>query len=352
MRQKKRTRHFGLMLLFTAVLFLSLLANSVITSLVVALLVKRGVISVSSAVIPHFWMLILANVVVNIPISFLIAVVAVKFPLKPVRTLIDSMDALGSGKFDTRVNVGAIMRRYPAFVTVSESFNRMAEELENTELLRSDFVNNFSHEFKTPIVSIAGFARLLKRGNLTPQQQRGYINAIEEESLRLSCMATNVLNLSKVENQTILTDVSEFNLSEQLRACLLLLEPKWGDRELDLQLELGEHTIRASEELLKQVWINLLDNALKFTPEGHAICVTIDREGPNLAVRVRNTGSEIGPEHRKKIFNKFYQADESHATQGNGVGLAVVKRIVELHDGTVSVESGCQITEFTVRLPG
>lgn len=351
MKQKRKNRHFGLMLLFTAVLFLALLANSVITSLAVALLVDRGVLSVSSEFIPHLWMLILANVLVNIPVGFVISLIAVEFPLKPVRNLIDGMEALASGNFATRVNVGAIMRRYPAFVAVSESFNKMAEELESTELLRTDFVNNFSHEFKTPIVSIAGFAKLLKRGNLPAQQQRSYLDAIEEESLRLSYMATNVLNLTRVENQTILTDVSEFNLSEQIRSCVLLLDSKWESKDLELQLEFGEFMIRANEELLKQVWINLLDNAIKFAPAGHTVRVGITRGQDALAVSVLNTGSEIGPGHQEKIFRKFYQADESHATQGNGVGLAVVKRIVELHGGQVSLRSGQDVTEFTVRLP-
>ena len=348
----KKNRHFGLTLLFTAVIFLALLANSVITSLMVYLLASRGILQIASDLTPHIWILVLANMMVNIPVGFAIALFAVKFPLKPVRTLIDGMDALGSGKFDTRVNVGAIMRRYPSFVTVAESFNRMAEELQNTELLRSDFINNFSHEFKTPIVSIAGFAKLLKRPDLSEEQKRAYVDAIEEESLRLSALATNVLNLSKVENQTILTDVSEFNLSEQLRSSLLLLEPKWAHRDLELRPDFGEFSIRGNEELLKQVWINLLDNALKFTPDGHTISLTIHRDRKWVVVRVTNTGSTIAPEHLEKVFQKFYQEDPSHAIQGNGVGLAVVKRIAQLHGGTVSAGSSGGVTAFTVRLPG
>lgn len=153
----------------------------------------------------------------------------------------------------------------------------MAEELENTQMLRSDFINNFSHEFKTPIVSIAGFAKLLRRGNLTDAQKEEYLAIIEEESLRLAAMATNVMNLTKVENQTILTDLTTFNLSEQIRACVLLLEEKWSRKELDLDLEFPEYTIRANEELLKQVWINLLDNAIKYSPNYGEIGVRIPR---------------------------------------------------------------------------
>lgn len=169
--------------------------------------------------------------------------------------------------------------------------------------------------------------------------------------MRLSSLATNVLNLTKVENQNILTDVTEYNLSEQIRGCILLLEPKWGKKDIELQVEFGEYDIHANQELLKQVWINLLDNAVKFTPEGHTIQVRISSGNGRVTVDVVNTGSEIPKECQNKIFNKFYQADVSHAAQGNGVGLAIVRRVVQLHGGTVSVSSGDDVTDFRVELP-
>lgn len=351
MTQRKHTRHFGLMLLFTVVVFFALLINSAISAMAVLLLVKSGMIYIASEAVPHSGSLILFNALISIPIGALVSVAAVKFPLKPVRNLIDGMDALATGDYKIRMNAGSIMRRYSAFRDVSDSFNKMAEELESTEMLRSDFINNFSHEFKTPIVSIAGFAKLLKRGNLTQEQQQEYLSIIEEESMRLSYMATNVLSLTKVENQTILSDVTQFNLSEQIRSCILMLERKWDSKNLDLQLEFDEHRISANEELLKQVWINLLDNAIKFTPEGHTVQVKVSESEDSVTVSVMNTGSEIPPEDQKKIFHKFYQADQSHATQGNGVGLAVVKRIVDLHGGEVSVFSEKEVTVFSVQLP-
>ena len=351
MTQRKHSKHFGLMLMFIVVVFVALLINSAITALAVFLLVKSGMLYVAGEAVPHSGSLIVFNALISVPIGALVSVAMVKFPLKPVRNLIDGMDALAAGDFKIRMNAGSIMRRYPAFRDVSDSFNKMAEELESTEMLRSDFINNFSHEFKTPIVSIAGFAKLLKRGNLTQEQQQEYLSIIEEESMRLSYMATNVLSLTKVENQTILTDVTEFNLSEQIRSCILMLERKWDSKNLDLQLEFGEHQVRANEELLKQVWINLLDNAIKFTPDGHTVQVRISESEGSLLVAIMNTGSEISPGDQKKIFHKFYQADQSHATQGNGVGLAVVKRIVELHGGEISVSSENEVTVFTVQLP-
>lgn len=351
MKHPKKTSHFGFLLLFSMVVFLSVVLNAGIAAVVIYLLIQSNLIRVVGTTAAGAARIIGFFAVFSIPIGVIVALVAGKIPLKPVRNLIDSMDRLASGDFGTRVNVGIVMRRYPPFVDVAMSFNKMAEQLENTEMLRGDFINNFSHEFKTPIVSIAGFAKLLRRGGLSPEQQQEYLAIIEEESLRLSYMATNVLNLTKIENQTILSDVSRFNLSEQIRSCILLLENKWEKKNLDFSLGLQEHFIRANEELLKQVWINLLDNAVKFSPEGELIEVAILETEQNYCVTVRNCGATIPPEQQEKIFNKFYQCDESHAAEGNGVGLAIVKRVVELHRGAVKVSSRNNVTIFTVELP-
>lgn len=347
----EKKQHFGLIALFVCILFLAGLVITGINALTVYLLVRSGALMIAPDVAPDVSKLMGLSMVLSIPIGLVISLAVSKFPLKPIRNLIDSMDRLASGDFKTRVNAGRIMRRYPAFVEVSQSFNKMAQELESTEMLRSDFINNFSHEFKTPIVSIAGMAKVLRRGNLSQQEQEQYLSAIEEEAMRLSSLATNVLNLTKVENQSILTDVTEYNLSEQIRGCILLLEPKWSKKDIELQVEFGEYSIHASQELLKQVWINLLDNAVKFTPEGHTIQVRISSGNGRIIVDVVNTGSEIPPESQDRIFNKFYQADESHAAQGNGVGLAIVRRVVLLHGGTVSVFSEDDVTDFRVELP-
>lgn len=352
MKQRRKGRHFGLMAMFVMILFLALLLDTAITAVSVYLLLQQDVQTEHINYVPDLGRLILPTVLICVPVGIGLALLFSKVPLKPIRTLIESMDRLADGDFGTRFQVGPIMRRYPSFVAVAESFNKMAEQLENTEMLRSDFINNFSHEFKTPIVSIAGFARLLNRGGLSAQQQREYLRIIEDEALRLSEMATNVLNMTKVENQTILSDVTDYNLSEQLRSCILLLESKWSKKDLVLALDLEEdYPIRASEELLKQVWINLLDNAIKFSPREGEVGVAIREAGENLQVSFRNHGDPIAPEQQDKIFRKFYQADESHANEGNGVGLAVVRRIVTLHSGSVTVSSDSTQTVFTVTLP-
>jgi signal transduction histidine kinase len=262
------------------------------------------------------------------------------------------MNRLASGDFKTRLSYGEPLGNHPTVREITDSFNRMAEELEHTEMLRSDFVNNFSHEFKTPIVSIAGFTKLLKKGNLTEEEKAEYLDIIEEEALRLSAMATNVLNMTKVENQTILTDTNEYNLSEQIRSCVLLLEKRWTDKNIEFSLEFDEEEICANEELLKQVWLNLIDNAIKYSPEYGFITIRIRKDDEDwYRVTVGNSGAEIPEDKQKKIFEKFYQVDESHSSEGNGIGLAIVKRIIELHGGKVSVECAHGITTFLVKIP-
>ena len=227
----------------------------------------------------------------------------------------------------------------------------MASDLDGIEMFRNDFINNFSHEFKTPLVSITGFAKLLAKGNLSEEQKREYLLAIEEESARLSYLATNVLKLTKVENQMILSDLSTFNLSEQIRSAVLLLEREWSEKKLELDLDFDDYEIEANEELLKEIWINLFDNAVKFTPRCGTVSISIDAKDENYIVTVSNTGSTIHEEKRERIFKKFYQTDESHATKGNGIGLAIVKKIVDLHSGEITVKSENELTSFVVLLP-
>lgn len=272
-------------------------------------------------------------------------------PLRPISRLAEQLNRLAAGDFKVRLAFKGPLADHPAFAKMTESFNKMAEELENTEMLRQDFINNLSHEFKTPIVSIAGLAKLVNKGDLPPELRAQYLEAIEKESLRLSSMATNVLNLTRVENQTILTNLSSVNLSEQIRSAVLLFESRWTAKDLEPQLEMDEHIIEANEELLKQVWVNLVDNAIKFAPYGTELAVSVTEGERELEVVISNRGEEIPREKRDKLFRKFYQADESHATEGNGIGLAVVKRIVELHHGKVTVICRDGWVHFCVRLP-
>lgn len=348
MNKAKRKRRIVLTMLFSLTIFCALFITVMLSSIVVYVMIKNGVISSHQQLSSGVPIPLISMGVTSLLIGSVCAVLAGNIPLKPISRLINQMDRLASGDFKVRMRA---FPHNPVFDDVSRSFNKMAEELEKTEMLRSDFINNFSHEFKTPIVSIAGFAKLLRKGNLTDEQKEEYMAIIEEESLRLSTMATNVLNLTKVENQTILTDVSTFNLSEQLRSCILLLVDKWERKQLEFKLDFGEHMISANEELLKQAWINLIDNAIKFSPEGGMIELALEEAGDRISVSVINDGEEIQPEDRERIFKKFYQADKSHSSEGNGIGLAIVKRVTELHSGSIDVQSENGSTRFTVTLP-
>ena len=349
-RQKSATtKRFSLSLLFAVVVFCILLAAIGLSITIIYILTLAGMsegVEEELSVKTVLLYMLISSAVLGAAISLLLA----KFPLRPVNQLIDQMNRLAAGDFKTRLNFG-VLADHPVFIELAGSFNKLAEELENTEILRSDFINNFSHEFKTPIVSIAGLARLLNRGKLDEEQRAQYLTAIEEESRRLASMATNVLMLTKVENQSILTDLSVFNLSEQLRSCLLLLENKWTAKEIDLQLSMDEYTVRANEELLREVWINLIDNAIKFSPRGGRVSIEIGQQGDSLTVSICNDGEEIGEAEQKKIWSKFYQADASHSHEGNGIGLAIVKRIVELHRGERAVKCEAGRVTFSVTLP-
>lgn len=352
MKKEEKKKRIGLTLLIAALVFVIQIFAVLIAVGLITVLMQTGIIKeFSKDVLTPSGTLLLMSVI-SLLAGVIVAAFSGKFYLQPVNRFIDQMNRLAAGDFQARLHFGKPISSHPTFQEIEGNFNKMAEELESTEMLRSDFINNFSHEFKTPIVSISGFAKLLKRGDLTPEQREEYLDIIERESLRLAAMATNVLDMTKVENQTILTDVTRFNLSEQLRSCvLLLLEGKWKTKEIDFSIEFDEHMIMGNQELLKHVWINLLDNAIKFSPEGGTVDVTIREQTDALAVTVANHGSEIPKEQLSKIFNKFYQADESHSTEGNGIGLALVKKITQLHEGEVSVTSENGITAFTVVLP-
>ena len=288
-------------------------------------------------------------------VSFVLGSVAAllvsKMPFRPINSLVDAANRLAGGDYSARISFRGILAGHHTLRQIEDSVNTLARELESTEMLRADFINNFSHEFKTPIVSIAGLARIINRGAISDEEKASYMKIIEDESIRLADMATNVLNLTRVENQEILSEVTEFNVSEQIRDCLLLAESKWTKKGLDLHLDLDEYNVRANEELLKQVWINLIDNAIKFSSEGDGISLDIRDTGKHLCFSIANPGAEIDEDKKRQMFKKFYQIDTSHHTEGNGIGLAIVKRIVDLHRGSVSVNCRDGLVIFEVTLP-
>ena len=350
MKQEKKAIHqrFGLTALFSAIVFLILMITSVLIFIVGMLLIRVNAINISKLshqepLLPIFVLLII-SVVVGTVVSFMIS----KVPLKPVRRVIDATNRLSDGDFSVRLQLPGPS----SFAELAASFNRMAEELGSIEMLRADFVDNFSHEFKTPIVSIKGFAEELKHDDLTPEQRSEYLDIIIHESSRLSQLATNVLNLSRVEKQTILASRTRFDLTEQVRRSVLLFENKWEQKKLTLNVELEEISLVGDEELLSQVWLNLIDNAVKFTPDGGCVDIRLKKHDDTAVFSISDDGYGISAEAQRHIFDKFYQGDLSHASSGNGLGLSIARRVVLLHGGDIrcSSEEGAG-TEFTVTLP-
>lgn len=346
--QKNLHQRFGLTALFSAIVFLILIITSVLIFIIGVLLIRTNALNLAKLsrqepMVPIF-VLLVVSVVVGTVVSFMIS----RFPLKPLRRVIDATNRLAAGDFSVRLHLPGPS----SFTELANSFNRMAEELGGIEMLRADFVDNFSHEFKTPIVSIKGFAEELKHDDLAPEQRQEYLDIIIHESSRLAQLATNVLNLSRVEKQAILASRARFDLTEQVRRCVLLFENKWELRRLNLNVELDEVTLEGDEELLSQVWLNLIDNAVKFTPEGGCVDIRLQKNERTAVFVIRDDGYGISPESQRHIFDKFYQGDLSHAASGNGLGLSIARRVVTLHGGDIRCQSeeGAG-TEFTVELP-
>lgn len=339
-------QRIGLTITFAFVVFLIFLITNIIVGSLSYLLYERGLATITHKrdVSILVFTVLAACTIVGLVVSLMIG----SLSLKSTREFIQGMSRLADGDFSVRLDI----RRPGEMRTLAVNFNIMAEELGGIELLRTDFVNNFSHEFKTPIMSIKGFAEMLKYEDLTKAERDEYLDIVISEAGRLAEIASNVLDLSKVEAQTVLTETEPFDLAEQIRHCILLLEAKWEEKKLDFSAEMEDITCVGNEELLSQVWINLMDNAIKFTPEGGSVTVILRKAGDDIVVKIRDSGCGIPENAQKKIFDKFYQADSSRATKGNGLGLTLSKRIIALHGGDISCESmPGEWTEFTVLLP-
>ena len=348
--KRKRQKRPSLTISLSSIVFVTFLVTFAVSAAAVFIIVNLGIVKGSGGQIDASQAILYLGTFI-IGVGALFSFIISKLVLKPINRLINKINDLASGDFASRMIPNELIGRIPCFRDLTDTFNKLANELQNTELLRSDFINNFSHEFKTPIVSITGFAKLLKRGNLTDEEREQYLTAIEEESMRLSYMATNVLNLTKIENTSVLYDVSSYNVSEQIRSCILLLESKWSKKNIDFALDFDEHIIKANEELLRQVFINLIDNAIKFSLDNGKIDISASIKEKFFMFSITNYGLEIPLDKQKKIFNKFYQADESHSSIGNGIGLAIVKKIINLHSGDISVKSDNNKVTFTFETP-
>ena len=258
---------------------------------------------------------------------------------RPVKRITEAAEKIMQGDFSVRIPLihGA---GTDGFNQIGEAINKMAAELSGTETLRTDFIANVSHELKTPLAVMGNYATMLQRPGITEEERCEYAKAISEAARRLAQLITNILKLNKLENQQIFPQPEEFDLGEQLCRCLLQFEDAWEQKELNIETDIADSIrIRSDSELLSLVWNNLISNAVKFTRSGGTIGVSLREEGDRVVVTVRDTGCGMKPETGRHIFEKFYQGDTSHATQGNGLGLALVKRVVDILNGEIGVES-------------
>ena len=340
MRRKKRGT--GLGFYFTMAIF-----GEVCLSILVGvglILILNRLLGVSLSIPSVIWVLVASSALAGV-----IALLLNHRILRPIRNLGSAMNRVAGGDFklriDSRSKSGDIQQLY-------RDFNVMVAELEKTEVLQSDFVSNVSHEFKTPINAIEGYAMLLQDADGATPEQREYVDKILHNTRRLSSLIGDILLLSKVENQTIAREATVFRLDEQVRQSILSLEPQWSEKETDFDVDLEEISYRGDERLLMHVWNNLIGNAVKFNPPNGAVRLRLMRADGGVVFTIEDEGPGIPPEARKHIFDKFYQGDSSHREEGNGLGLALVKRILNVCGGEIAQENlpgrGCR---FTVRLP-
>ena len=295
------------------------------------------------------FVLLTVGLIVSVIIGTCISAAVASKIVKPVREVKKAMHSVEKGDFSKRLEVTGFNGEIDELI---KCYNKMAQELGGIEMFRENFINSFSHELKTPIVSIQGFAKQLKKENLSEEKKQEYIDIIISESKRLTNLSSNILMLSKLENQQIITDKTSFSLDEQLRNCILLLEKQWTAKNISFDIDMQEIQYTTNAEMLSQVWVNIIGNAIKFSPEGSTISVRLSKKDDTITAAIADHGIGMDQQTISHIFERFYQGDRAHAAEGNGLGLPLVKRIVELCSGNIRVESQYgKGTNFIVTLP-
>lgn len=269
--------------------------------------------------------------------------------IRPIVDLEQAVSKIKAGDYNVKVKVN---NRSEEIKELLENFNLMVEQLKSNEYLHKDFSSNISHEFKTPLAIIKGYADLLEEGNLTEEEQKNYAKYISRESKRLSVLTTNLLRISSLDNDKVYGKTTQFSLDEQIRQTVLSMESKWVEKDIDIDLDLKEINFTGEEELLNQVWLNLIDNAIKFTePEGK-VTVTARKGAEKVTVIVSDNGAGMDKETLTHIYEQFYRGNTANRAEGNGLGLPLVQRIISLHGGEIKAESMVGFgTSFIITLP-
>ena len=355
-RQSKTGRRKRLLVVFRSYLSFFLLMAFIITCCIVLFATQlrqtTGIVfnegNIRLAAILTFLNVILLSVLCTV-----IDAVRRKFMIeRPVRRIVQATEKIMNGDFSVRIRPASRIESTEGFDVIIGYINKMAEELSGLETLRTDFIANVSHELKTPLAVMQNYGTMLQQPNLPEEKRLEYAKAVTESSRRLADLITNILRLNKLENQQIYPEKQIYNLGEQLCECLLNFESTWEKKEIEIDTDIEEEVfVETDVELLSLVWNNLFSNAMKFTEPGGSVSLTLKSENDFAVVRVSDTGCGISREVGAHIFEKFYQGDTSHATQGNGLGLALVKRVVDIIGGDISVSSEVgKGSTFTVKL--
>ncbi len=313
----------------------------------VSILLSVGLVYLFEFIFPSLsnipWILQMS--ILSLTISLITARFVVKIFCDPIQNLRDGMKKISEGDFTVRLKTKSSS---PEIQDVMLGFNMMVEELQSTEILQTDFVSNVSHEFKTPINAIEGYTTLLQNTQNIDETENYYIEKILFNTKRLSSLVSNILLLSKIENQTISTHKEHYRLDEQVRETILSLESAWEPKEIDFDVDLEEINYYGNESLMFHVWLNLMSNAIKFSPKCGAVKIRLYKSEQKIYFTIDDNGSGLSDESKKHIFDKFYQEDTSHKEEGNGLGLALVKRILTMSEGEISAENlpecGCRFT--------
>lgn len=329
--------------LFTFTVFITLMITACAIGVICILLVRTKYIHLAHSL--TILILLISSVIVGTICSRIVGGRTLKF----VSDFSNATKEIARGNFDVRLSTNM-----PAaeFSDMAESFNYMADELSKNEMMKNDFIENVSHEYKTPLAAIEGYATLLQTPDLTAAQRQDYTARIIDSTKRMSNLVGNILLLSRLEHQEGQIEKTSFSLDEQIRETILLFEKEWVDRDIHLEIDLDDAICYGNQALLAEVWQNLLSNALKFVPDHGEIHISLTIVDGFLKVTISDNGIGMDEETMHHMYDKFFQADQSRTTAGNGLGLSLVRRIIAMHNGTIHVESEKgKGTRFIVSLP-
>lgn len=346
-KKKKEKVPLRLTILFTVVVGLIMAASILLAGIIMIVMNALDVFEDGS--VPNF----IAVYIIIICIFF--AGIATKIIsdkiFVPMIKLNELMKRVADGDFSVRMNETGMFREVREMI---QNFNIMAKQLGSNKIIHTDFTRNFSHEMKTPLSTIEGYATLLQDPQLTFEKRAEYAEKIIQNTKRLSALTGNILVLSRLENSSVAVQKKKFSLDEQLRQVVIMFEEVWTEKNIDIDIDDGGKHVPfyGSEDMLFQAWQNIVGNALKFTDNGGIVRIILRETPDSITVSVKDNGIGISEEDQKRIFEKFYQADASHASRGNGLGLAITRHIIELHSGSINVVSEPNKgSEFIVILP-